>query len=331
MENIRTKWDFDNPLSDLSPKDNSWDAHRLDTQKVQNFYVQDTEFQKYAERLGGCSTLLKFAPVITDDKAGLKLKYAFFCRVRHCPVCQWRRSMLWRARMFSILPKILEEHQGGRWLFLTLTVKNCPITELRDTLQDMNKAWNRLRLRKEFKHIIGWIRTTEVTRNAKDGTAHPHFHALLLVKPSYFKGQNYIKQTRWRELWQETAQLDYDPFVHVQAVKAGIGQDALSKAVCETLKYSVKPSDLVQDAGWFLELTRQTHKLRFIATGGVLKGCLASVEDATNEEMLVTGAEEESTDTADNGVRLAFGWQSEQRRYYHRPDLDENANDDDGG
>ena len=78
MENIRTKWDFDNPLSDLSPKDNSWDAHRLDTQKVQNFYVQDTEFQKYAERLGGCSTLLKFAPVITDDKAGLKLKYAFF-------------------------------------------------------------------------------------------------------------------------------------------------------------------------------------------------------------------------------------------------------------
>ncbi|MFO5546928.1 protein rep, partial [Klebsiella pneumoniae] len=45
-------------------------------------------------------------------------------------------------------------------------------------------------------------------------------------------------------------------------------------AVAETLKYSTKPADMVADPKWFLELTRQTHKRRFVATGGALKDVL---------------------------------------------------------
>ncbi|WP_170869787.1 protein rep, partial [Shigella sonnei] len=26
----------------------------------------------------------------------LRLREAHFCRVRHCPVCQWRRSLMWQ-------------------------------------------------------------------------------------------------------------------------------------------------------------------------------------------------------------------------------------------
>ncbi|MDI4746156.1 protein rep, partial [Salmonella enterica subsp. enterica serovar Kentucky] len=37
--------------------------------------------------------------------------------------------------------------------------------------------------RKEFKPVQGWIRTTEVTRG-RDGSAHPHFHTLMMVPPS---------------------------------------------------------------------------------------------------------------------------------------------------
>ena len=62
-----------------------------------------------------------------------------------------------------------------RWVFLTLTVKNPPVTELRDTLKAMNSAWQRLAQTKRFKGVVkGFIRTTEVTRG-KDGDmmAHP--------------------------------------------------------------------------------------------------------------------------------------------------------------
>ena len=108
-----------------------------------------------------CSQVLKFAP--TPDK--LVLKHAFFCRVRYCPVCQWRRSLLWRAVMFQQLPAIKEKYPAYRWVFLTLTVKNPHVTDLRETLKAMNSAWQRMAETKRFKGVVkGFIRTTEVTR-----------------------------------------------------------------------------------------------------------------------------------------------------------------------
>ncbi|MDX7993652.1 protein rep, partial [Xenorhabdus littoralis] len=57
-------------------------------------------------------------------------------------------------------------------------------------------------------------------------------------------------------------------------------------AVSETLKYSTKPADMVADPAWFLELTRQTFKRRFIATGGALKDVL-KLDQETNEDLIL--------------------------------------------
>ncbi|MDI5829362.1 protein rep, partial [Salmonella enterica subsp. enterica serovar Kentucky] len=61
-------------------------------------------------------------------------------------------------------------------------------------------------------------------------------------------------------------------------LRQGLGQSknvvmvrAIRAMGAETLKYSTKPADMVADPEWFLELTRQTHKRRFVATGGALK------------------------------------------------------------
>ena len=53
---------------------------------------------------------------------------------------------------FIITPNL--EHPKAR-LFLTLTVRNMPVCELRDALQHMNKSWQRLIKRKEFKSRSG--------------------------------------------------------------------------------------------------------------------------------------------------------------------------------
>ena len=92
--------------------------------------------------------------------------------------------------MFQQLPNIQELSYPSLGI-LTLTVKNPPVTELRDTLKHMNDSWQRLIQTKRFKSgVAGFLRTTEVTRgNDADMMAHPHFHALLLVKPSYFRGK----------------------------------------------------------------------------------------------------------------------------------------------
>jgi plasmid rolling circle replication initiator protein Rep len=292
-------------LSDLSPRDKPWDKHRSFADKVETLYA-GSEFQKYSERIRDCSQLLQFGLTLGDDDAlKLKLRNARFCRVRHCPVCQWRRSLQWKARAYKVLPKIVEQYPKHRWLFLTLTVKNVPIGTLRETLVNMNRAFQRLSQLKAFP-AIGWLRSTEVTRG-EDGSAHPHFHCLLMVAPGYFSGKNYLSQAGWVRLWRKSMRLDYNPILDVRAVKNG---ERPSSLVPELLKYCTKESDLVTDRDWFLELTRQMVKMKCVTTGGVLKEYLKELEQEP-DDLIGEGNE---SDAEDEG-RLFFGWKRNDKRY----------------
>jgi len=306
-------------LTDYSPRDKPWDVHRAQAQSVEGVY-SGTVFDSLAGRIRDCTGHLGFVWSDPDPETGelhLRLRSAHFCRVRHCPVCQWRRSLLWQARFLKALPSIEQNYPSARWLFLTLTVRNCKLTDLRRTIQDMNKAWHRLVERKEFDVVQGWIRTTEVTRG-RDDSAHPHFHVLMMVRPSYFSSNYYVTQKRWTELWQECARLDYTPIVHVQAVKSksrlsGLSELPLRRAISETLKYAVKPSDMKDD--WLIELTRQVHHLRFIASGGILKDVLREGEE-TEKDLLLADDPSATDDASEPDVY--FRWHRTIRRYVKR-------------
>jgi hypothetical protein len=226
---------------------------------------------------------------------------------------------MWQARFLKALPVIEASYPKARWLFLTLTVRNVPITELRQSLQEMNRAWQRLIKRKEFGAVLGWIRTTEVTRG-KDGSAHPHFHCLLMVRSSYFSGVSYVKQERWVDLWRECARLDYRPSVRIQTVKPKGGtkpggtESPLRWAVAETLKYSVKPEDMM-DRDWLLELTRQVFKLRFVASGGVLKDILREAEETERDLLRADDRADDGEDSEGGEPTLFFDWRRDIKRY----------------
>ena len=293
-------------LRDLSKRDKSWDRHRANSDQVADYYREAKKFEQYATRIDFCSQLLDFKLVLENKELKLKLDSVRFCRVRHCPVCQWRRSLMWKAKAYKILPTVVEAYPKYRWLFLTLTVRNCAVTELRDTLKWMHRSWRRMIVRKKFP-AVGWIRSTEVTRS-KDGLAHPHFHCLLLVKPGYF-GKYYMKQKDWVELWKSCLRVDYDPVVDIRAVKRDKSPIEL---VPEILKYCVKESDLVADREWFIELTKQMHKMRAVATGGVLKEYLKQLEE--EPEDLIGGDEDKAKEEIDEG-HLLFGWESKVEKY----------------
>jgi len=74
----------------------------------------------------------------------------------------------------------------------------------------------------------------------------------------------------------------------------------------------VKPSDMTTDGARLLELTRQLDKLRFIASGGVLKDILGERDKETNEDLLLReNSESESTEAG----KLFFNWRRPVRRY----------------
>ena len=110
-----------------------------------------------------------------------------------------------------------------------------PYHRLTQSVRYHEQGMEKLTKRKEFGIVDGWIRTTEVTRpklprpnkkapivycpKTKNTHAHPHFHCILMVKSSYFKGSSYIKQSQWAELWQSCLGVDYLPMVDVRTVR----------------------------------------------------------------------------------------------------------------
>ena len=295
-------------LSDLSEKDKCWDKHRYSADLVADLYRGEHNFDTYAQRMDFCAQFLDFKLVPDRDLGLLRLKLsgARFCRVRNCPICQWRRSLKWKAKALRALPTLVEDYPNYRWLFLTLTQKNCLVNDLKKTVTEMNKSFRRLTGFKDWS-IEGWIKSLEITRG-KDGSVHPHFHCLLMVTPSYFT-HNYLNYQDWANLWQRAARLDYKPQVYVRAVAKDCDPTVL---IPEILKYSLKESDLYKSKEFLLGVTKQLYKMRCISVGGVLRPYMRKLEEEPEDLIGVDGLKIE--DEVDEG-HLYFEWKYQEKKY----------------
>lgn len=218
--------------------------------------ARDTDLREMARSINNCADALQVALQLPEDADPTVLLRGYNpCNRRACPMCEWRRSRVWRARLLKGLPAFLEAHPKHRAVFLTLTVRNCRVSELDDTLRAMHRAWHRMTQLSIFPSPY-WLRRTEVTlgnpapaddlpnaprrrkvpaaggpAHSPDGAdsppcrgqlpgspeawVHPHLHCLLLV-PASFWGEGYVRKTRWQEAWQASMRLDYAPVVDIR-------------------------------------------------------------------------------------------------------------------
>lgn len=343
-------------LAESSPKDARWDPLKVNSRRMAAALAAAEDLRGRGERMHPCADLLTFALKKAEDfqstgELRFHLKHASFCRDRMCETCQMLRSRTWQSQFRKLAPSLLKQYPGARWLVLTLTVKNPDVTKTRETLHEMGKAWKRLALRPEFRDVIGWIRATEITRGGSgktkgtnqprivDNTSHPHFHVLLMVSASYFKGDRYISREKWLRAWQECMRDDSITQVDIRALRPregrveaseGDGLGWLMAGVLEVLKYTSKAADLLpakepRHAGpevldsvpWVQELARQIRGLRFMATGGVLKDAFRDIDQLTDAE-LIHAADEEETPDDEEAQKLAFGFSGEAKRYRRR-------------
>jgi plasmid rolling circle replication initiator protein Rep len=320
-------------------KRQNWDTRKDYTTQVADILESgDPNHRSQAKRMKSCAELLRFGWEYQDDTKKLQFLSAYFCRVRNCPICQWRRAQMWVSRFFEALPRIYAAYPTMRYVLLTLTLKNCPVSEVKPTVKLMNKGWDRLTKRKAFP-ALGFIRSLEVTKEtdtydkktkqlihkARPDYAHPHFHVILALPSSYFS-RGYLSTSDWAQLWKEALKIDYTPVCDVRIVKIkDIGKEAkneseavlagLQSAIVEVIKYTVKPADMVQDSKWFLQMVDQLHRVRAVALGGIFKEFLKEVD----EDVDTDADEQESTQTAELDIEnLFFGWRKPIKRYQLR-------------
>ena len=254
----------------------SFAKHRkgVEMAKLSKFYAIAGETKK-AKRCEECGTFLAFNVYRHKETGEQKrtLDGANFCEVRWCPMCAWRKSRKLVGEFKSLLAQV-EEQQPVKYLFLTLTVENPPLTELRATLKQMSNAFRNMTKTPEFRDVVGFIRTLEVLGGkTKRGLAHPHYHTLMVVKPEYFTKGHYVPQARWCEVWKRCLKVDYTPIADVRRIKPKReGWSAIESALFETLKYLAKPQEIKKlTPDEFIVFDQQTKGAQQYARGGVLK------------------------------------------------------------
>lgn len=297
-----------------------WRGKKLDTNELSKSYARIGQFFKgKAERTGDCGDFLEFTKRKDDS---LALTRANFCKVRLCPMCSWRRSL----KLFGQVSRVMdhaEENHNFRYLFLTLTVKNCYEEDFKETLDNMTKAFNKMTRRKKFKSAIkGYFRALEVTYNPIDDSYHPHFHIIFAVSTTYFKDQ-YINQKEWGNLWKDCLNVDYDPIVDIRALKKNN-----KKEVSEVAKYTVKSDDfLIKEDGKINEeitdkvvktLDLGLHRKRLVSFGFIFKDIhkKLNLDDAEQGDLVNTDNEEIREDLTDTIIRVQ--WNIGFKNYFIR-------------
>lgn len=218
-----------------------WLLRKNEALEIADSYYRNGDLLR-EKKIRNCGTRLYFAHYSDGSR---KLANALFCKSRLCSLCNWRKSLLIYHQTLEMMDYITKEKKSIRYLFLTLTLKNCNIYEIEKTLDHYQVSLNRFLRRKEWNCLQGSFYAYEVTVNKFTGMLHPHIHLILAVNSNYFS-KNYISHEKLVAMWRSCAMVDYDPIIDIRPFRKSV-----SKAVAEASKYTVKGSDLLH---WDSEL-----------------------------------------------------------------------------
>ena len=276
-------------LSVLEP----FSKHRRYHSPICKLLAMDEDTRDVARDIGNCALNLGIEIEMPEGEAPQpKLRAVRACNRRVCPFCEWRRTKALRRRFFEGLPRFHDDFPTHKPIFLTLTVKNVPIDNLKTQVREMHLAWKRM-TKCSFFPTPFWFRKTEITversldTKKETGMVHPHLHCLLMVPAGYFS-HGYVKQTEWQKQWMMAARLDYSPIVDVRRCrsKSGVQPDGVSASLgasLEASKYAAKATDLIKLGDALGEYHRQVKGVRLTGVSGSLKPYVSASEISETE------------------------------------------------
>ena len=294
-------------------KERDWRGRKILSLKLADIFKELQYKKTFVERVISCGDTLQF---IQNQDGNLKLYQAYFCKNKLCPMCNWRRSMKYSYQTSRIVDEAIKQSPKGRFLFLTLTVKNVEGKALNSTISQLTKSFDRLFKRaKVQKNLLGYLRSVEVTHNENDKTYHPHIHVLMMVRPSYFQSKkDYITQKEWSDMWSQSLKVDYVPMIDIRTVKeTGKG---LRGAVLETAKYPTKPIKLdIENKQVVDDLYNGLYRKRQLGYGGLFKAIKKqlALDDAENGDLVHTSDDKENIS---KGTEIVAIWNATKQNYY---------------
>lgn len=267
-------------------------------------------FEDRSFRVLTCGTDLDFRGPV-DHSEPPRLYRANFCKDRLCPMCSWRRS----KKIFGQVSQVMDQVSSSyRFVFVSLTVRNCSGDELLTVVDKMQKAWHLFAKYKRIKSVFkGYFKTLEITHHPEHPPSiqyHPHFHCIFVVSKRYFSKDysDYITREELADLWSSAMNLDYFPQVDIRVVKPKLEPDgdvSIIGAVKEVAKYSIKSVDLLYGSEADIDervynFLRALSSRRLCSFGGMLKKIAhdLKLDDMLDGDLVNTDNEKLRSDVA---------------------------------
>lgn len=267
----------------------------------------DAGMQKKVDKLLSCGDWVH-GDIVQDNRGDkhLKITHANFCKVRLCPMCQWRRGAKCQTQMIQTLDHINRKSDFGiRYVFITLTVPNPDGDHLKEKIDQMQEGWKTLTnsYRKMRRSMLGYYRSLEITYNPEADTYHPHFHAIVAVDIDYFNNPDkYIERDELLQAWRDAMDDQTISQVDIRAFK-GTNLKQMLKSLQETCKYICKPSGLLNpdDMDTTARVVETVHlaieRRRLLSFGGIIA--------KARRELGLTSVERQDADLTDETTGTA--------------------------
>lgn len=262
--------------------------------------------EKTLERIERCGGYIEFKKGLSVET--LETKYRIhrgtFCNSRFCPLCSTLKARKNAYLIMGLMSNTKKIH-NREFIFLTLTIPNVTGDQLNDSIQELNKSYERLIKLKQVKTICkGYIRKLEITYQGDEfitkenikkfggykknkigdkiksyDTYHPHIHAVISVNKSYFTDtKQYINHSTWLELWKQSTRNENITQVDIRKAKLNDIND-----VMEIATYSAKVSDIKNSPDVFKVLHSAMKNKRLIVFGGDFKQILKDCQNGVIE------------------------------------------------
>jgi plasmid rolling circle replication initiator protein Rep len=266
-----------------------------------------------AGRMADCGN--EFEYQYCNDCKKWQISRATLCRDRLCPICKWRLSVKRYCLMLPVMQELTETHGDKKYSFITLTVQNCKVGDIRETVKKMANMWHKIIRRRTIRReIAGFARSFEITYNHKRKDFHPHFHIIAVWNGSPCHAEVI---DAWLDLARKEGLVaDIKAQDGKEIMTAAVGTEAaeqdITKAVLETYKYETKDKDLEEmNIMQFKEFAVQMSGLRSAALGGIIKE-IAKVQGVTETQLESSADNEEMRACSDCGsielTRAAAVW-----------------------
>jgi hypothetical protein len=243
--------------------------------------LEYTEFKKLSERMRNSGEYVK----ITNDGNGKNKISKNLSHIRSEPLTAHHLQQKTWSQFNRNTPQLIEKYPDHIWLFVTLTIPSCDITNLRSQYEYLNHSFANLLKMNEFKKYFsqngqyyknknvdrncGYFKILETSKSTEFNHCKPHVHVLFHMPKNFEDSKNYISINKLQRIWMKACNINYP--LHVDIVRIKNDEDLVSN-VSGFSSYMTKPHNILEySKNYIIKYLQQIENFKLSTFAGTLK------------------------------------------------------------